>query len=71
MLKKIMNSFYGWVLIDSRLDPLRGGSLLFIIQVTEIPGNHFIELGKKKEWVDLGVTQWFWKWDAWIGNPAP
>ena len=49
MLKKIMNSFYGWVLIDSRLDPLRGGSLLFIIQVTEIPGNHFIELGKKKE----------------------
>ena len=32
----------------SRLQPLRGGILLFIIQFPEISGAHFIDLGKMK-----------------------
>ena len=37
----------------------------------EIPGTHFIDLGRMKGWVHLGATQWFWTRDPWIGNPAP
>ena len=33
-----MAPFYGWVSTASRLQPLRGGSLLFTIQFPEIPG---------------------------------
>ena len=36
--------FYGWGSTASRLQPLRGGSLLFPIQLLEIPGTHFIKL---------------------------
>ena len=36
--------FYGWGSTASRLQPLRGGSLLFTIQLLEIPGTHFINL---------------------------
>ena len=36
--------FYGWGSTASRLQPLRGGSLLFTIQFPEIPGTHFIDL---------------------------
>ena len=43
----------------------------FTIQFPEIPGTHFIDLGRMKGWVDLGVTQQFWSHDHWIGNPAP
>ena len=32
----------------SRLEPLQGGSLLFTTKFPEIPGTHFIELGKMK-----------------------
>ena len=32
----------------SRLAPLRGGSLLFTTQFLEIPGTHFMDLGKMK-----------------------
>ena len=39
-----MASFYGWGSTASRLEPLREGSLLFIIQFPEIPGTHFIDL---------------------------
>ena len=39
-----MASFYGWSSTASRLEPLRAGSLLFIIQFPEIPGTHFIDL---------------------------
>ena len=35
-------------LTASRLQPLRGGSLLFTIQFPEIPGTHFIDLGRMK-----------------------
>ena len=34
-----MAPFYGWGSTASRLQPLRGGSLLFTIQFPEIPGN--------------------------------
>ena len=71
-LKKnnFMAPFYRWGSTASRLQPLRGGSLVFTIQFPEIPGTHFINLGRMKGWVDLGATQWFWAWDSWIGNPA-
>ena len=53
----------------SRLEPLWGGSLLFITKFSEIPGTHFINLWRMKGWVDLGATQWFWMWYIWMGNP--
>ena len=36
--KNFMALFYGWGSTASRLQPLRGGSLLFTIQFPEIPG---------------------------------
>ena len=69
--KNFMAPFYGWGSTASRLEPLRGGSLLFTIQFLEIPGTHFIDLGRMKGSVNLGATQWFWAWDPWIANPAP
>ena len=36
--------FYGWGSTASRLEPLRGGSLLFTTKLPEIPGTHFIDL---------------------------
>ena len=61
MLKKpnFMTPFYGQGSTASRLEPLRGGSLLFTIQFPEIPGTHFIDLVRIKGWVDLGANQWF------------
>ena len=44
-----MAPFYGWDSTASRLQPLRGGSLLFTIQFPEIPSAHFIDLGKMKD----------------------
>ena len=55
-----MAPLYWWGSIASRLQPLRGGSLLFTIHFPEIPSTHFINLGSIKGWVDLGATQWFW-----------
>ena len=69
--KDFMAPFYGWGSTASRLQPLRGGSLLFTIQFPEILGTHFIDLVRTKGWVDLGATQWIWARDPWIGNPAP
>ena len=69
--KNFMASFYEWVSTASRLEPLRGGSLLFTTKFPEIPGTHFIDLGGMKDWVELGATQWFWKRNPTIGNPAP
>ena len=66
-----MAPFYGQGSTASRLEPLRGGSLLFTTKFPENSGTHFTELGRMKGWVDLGATQWFWTWDRWIGNPAP
>ena len=49
-LKKnnFMAPFYGWGSTASRLEPLRGGSLLFTTKFPEIPGTHFIDLGRMK-----------------------
>ena len=43
-----MAPFYGWDSPASRLQPLQGGSLLFTTQFPEIPGTHFINLGRMK-----------------------
>ena len=41
-----MAPFYGWGSTASRLEPTRGGSLLFTTTFLEIPGTHFIDLGR-------------------------
>ena len=41
------------LLSHSRLEPFQGGSLLFTTKFPEIPGTHFIDLGRMKIWVDL------------------
>ena len=46
--RDFMAPFYGWGSIDSRLEHLRAGSLLYNTKVPEIPGTHFIDLGKMK-----------------------
>ena len=46
-----MASFYGWSSTASRLELLRGCSLLFTTKSPEIPGipgTHFIDLGRMK-----------------------
>ena len=52
-----MAPFYGWGSIASRLESLRGGSLLFTTKSPYIPVTHFIDLGRMKG-VDLGATKW-------------
>ena len=44
-----MAPFYGWGSTASRLEPLQGCSLLFTTKFPEIPGAHFIDLGRMKE----------------------
>ena len=44
-----MAPFYGWGSTASRTEPLRGGILLFTTKFPEIPGTHFIDLGRMKE----------------------
>ena len=44
-----MAPFYGWGSTASRLESLRGGSLLFTTKFPEISGTHFINLGKMKD----------------------
>ena len=46
--KNFMTPFYGWGSTASRLEPLRGGSLLFTTKFPKIPGTHFIDLGRMK-----------------------
>ena len=43
-----MTPFYRWGSTASRLVPLRGGSLLFIVKFPDIPGIRFIDLGRMK-----------------------
>ena len=45
--KNFMAPFYGWGSTASRLVPLRG-TLLFTTKFPEIPGTHFINLGRMK-----------------------
>ena len=46
--KHFMAPFYGWGSTASRLEPLRGGSLLFTYKCPKISGTHFIHLGRMK-----------------------
>ena len=46
--KNFMFPFYGWGSTTSKLQPLRGNSLLFTTELQEIPGTHFINLGRMK-----------------------
>ena len=50
--------FYRWGSTASRLEPLRGGSLLFTNKFPEIPGTHFIDPRRMKGSINLGATQW-------------
>ena len=43
-----MALFYGWGSTASRLEPLRGGSLLFTTEFPEISGTHFTDVGRMK-----------------------
>ena len=43
-----MATVYGWGSTTSRLEPLRGSSLLFTTNFPEIPGTHFTDLGRMK-----------------------
>ena len=43
-----MAPFHGWGSTALRVEQLRGGSLLFITTFPEIPGTHFINLGRMK-----------------------
>ena len=52
-----MPPFCGWGSTASRLEPLRGGSLLFTAKFLEIPGTHFIDLERMK--VNFEATQEF------------
>ena len=48
-LKNFMAPFYGWGSTDSKLEPLRGGSLIFTPKFPEIPATHFIYRPRKDE----------------------
>ena len=54
-----MVPFYGWGSAVSRLEPLQGGSLVSTTKFPEIPGTHFIDLGRMIGCIDLGATEWF------------
>ena len=43
-----MAPFYGWGSTASRVEPLRGGSLLFTSKFPETPVTHFIDLRRMK-----------------------
>ena len=43
-----MAPFYGWGSTASRLEPLRGGSLLFTTKFPDISGTHFSDLARMK-----------------------
>ena len=67
-----MAPFYGLGSTASRLrNHYEEAVYFFTTKFAEIPGTQLIDLGRMKGWVDLGASQWFGTWDAWIENPAP
>ena len=46
--KNFMATFHGCASTASRLEPLRGGNLLFTTKFLGIPDTHFIDLGRMK-----------------------
>ena len=60
-----MSPFHGWGSTASRLEPLRGGSILFTTKFPETSGTQFIELRRMKGWVgshpvvlNMGPLDW-------------
>ena len=47
--RNFMVPFHGWGSTASRLEPLRGGSLLFTTKFPEIPGTNFINLRRMND----------------------
>ena len=43
-----MAPFFGWGSTALRLEPFRGVSLLLTTKFPEVPGTHFIDLGRMK-----------------------
>ena len=66
-----MAPFYGWFSTVKATGPQLGDSLLFTTQSQGVPGTRLIDLRKRKDWVHIGATQWFWTSDPSIGNPVP
>ena len=56
--KNFMAPFYGCGLNASRLEPVWGDSLVYNTKFPEIPGTHFINFGRMKDWVDLEGAHW-------------
>ena len=44
-----MAPFYGWGSTASRLEPLRGGSLLFTTKFPEVPGTHSVMTNQQRK----------------------
>ena len=61
-----MVPFYGWGSTTSRLEPFRGGSLLFTTKFPDITGTHFTDFGRMKsgshsvvlDWESSALTTW-------------
>ena len=53
-----MVPFYGWGSSAATIEPLRGGSLLFITKFSETSATPFTNLGMMKGSVNLGATHW-------------
>ena len=76
MLKKNFKKLYGPFFLWMGFNCLKATAtsrrqFTFYHWVPRYSGTHFINLGRRKGWVDLGATQWFWTWNPSIGNPAP
>ena len=72
VLKRLVHTRNWFHCLSSNFtEALRGSSLLFNTNFPDIPGTHLMNLGRMKDWVNLGATQWFWIWYLWNGNPAP
>ena len=52
-----MAPFYGWGSTASRLEPLRGGSLLFTTKFPEISGTHSTGNLRKRESFSHGLNE--------------
>ena len=70
--KNLMVRFYEWDWTASMLQSHYDEAVYFSpLSSRKIPCTHLIDLGRIKDWVDLGATQWFWTREPWIRNPVP
>ena len=66
-----MACFHGWDSIAIKLEPFRGGSLLFTTKSPEIAGTHFTNLRRMKGLSQLWSCPVVLNTDPWIRNPVP